>query len=432
MEYIELLDQLEEYFRAGEKDGEERIGVEIEHFVVDQNTLQTITYQEEDGIEDLLAQLQDKGWQGEKEDGHLVRLFSDQADITLEPGGQLEIGIYPCGKINCLEEVYQQFLQDVIPVLEEHNYYLLTLGYQVESKIDEIDWNPKKRYKIMSDYFEQKGQYAHNMMKGTAAFQIALDYQNEEDFVNKFRVASALSPIFSVLLDNSPIFEGEIYKDHALRTLIWNNTDQTRTGIVNKAFADEFDYRKYAEYILTREPILIKDGESYKATSTKTNREIFAKKDFNQDKLEHILTMVFPDVRAKQFIEIRMADSLPPELSFALVAFWKGLFYNQSNLEKVVELIVKFSLADILQAKEEIIEQGLKTKVGDYSILEIAKQIVNWSKEGLSENEIEYLKPLENLISNKKTPASNLKERLKSMSKKEAIRDSILNYKVDI
>ncbi|AGB41337.1 gamma-glutamylcysteine synthetase [Halobacteroides halobius DSM 5150] len=429
MEYRELLNELESYFRVGETE-EQKIGVEIEHFVVDKNGLRTITYQEQNGIEDLLYQLQAKGWQGKKEEGNLIQLSSSQADITLEPGGQVELGIYPCAEIKELEEVYDQFLQDLIPILEEYNYYLISLGYQPASKINQIAWNPKQRYKIMSDYFNEKGQYAHNMMKGTAAFQIALDYESEQDFIDKFRVANFLSPVLSILLDNAPIFEGQIYDKQALRTLIWNHTDPTRTGVVQESFASDFDYRKYAEYILSKESILIKQDKSYQATGSQTNRQVFAQRDFCLQDLEHILTMVFPDVRAKQFIEIRMADSLPPELSFALVSFWKGLFYNQASLDKAVNFSKLFRLEDVLEAKEAIIKQGVKTKLGDYDILEIASKYINWAKAGLKEVELEYLKPLEELVRERKTPASRLKERLRQENKKEAIKPCILNYKL--
>ncbi|GAB6138418.1 glutamate--cysteine ligase [Halanaerobaculum tunisiense] len=430
MEYIELLDQLEDYFRAGETK-EEKIGIEIEHFIVAQDTLETITYQEENGIEDLLYNLQDKGWQGEEEAGHLIKLYSNQADITLEPGGQLEIGIYPCGEINQLEEVYFNFLEDLIPILEEHNYYLVTLGYQPESKIADIAWNPKRRYKIMSKYFQEKGDYAHNMMKGTAAFQIALDYRSEADFVKKFKVASVLSPVLGILVDNAPIFEGEIYERQALRTLIWNNTDQTRTGIVNKSLVSDFNYRKYAEYILTREPILIKQGASYQATGDQTNREIFANQELNQQQLEHILTMVFPDVRAKQFIEVRMADSLPPKLSFALVAFWKGLFYDQTSLQQVTDLVDQFSLVDVLTAKEDIIQEGLEAQLGKQSILEVAQEVIKLAQAGLDKQEVDYLTPLLELVEEERTYAGKLKERLEHHSKEEVIKDVIINDKVD-
>ena len=46
------------------------------------------------------------------------------------------------------------------------------------------------------------------------------------------------------------------------------------------------------------------------------------------------LTMVFPDVRLKKFIEIRMPDALPYPFNLAVTALVKGIFYDTQMLEK--------------------------------------------------------------------------------------------------
>ncbi|TDX46451.1 glutamate--cysteine ligase [Orenia marismortui] len=423
-----LRDKLLNYFKAGE-DQIERIGTEIEHFIVEKDTLRTISYQTEGGIEEILKLLEKKGWQGEEEQGKLIALKSSQADITLEPGGQFEVGISPQDNIKELEDIYFDFLDDVIPILEAKNYYLITLGYQADSKISEIEWNSKERYKIMSNYLAKTGKYAHNMMKGTAALQVALDYKNEEDFIRKFRIANTLSPVLGSILDNSPFFEGKVYDKQALRTKIWSNTDNERTGIVQEAFDDDFGYEKYADYILSRKPILIKSNGQYIATFEKSNYDIFAERDLGKEELEHILTMVFPDVRAKQFIEIRMADSLPPKYSFAVIALWKGLFYNSLILEKIYQFIRQFSLEDVLKARKMIMTKGIEASLGEYKMVEIGELLINWAQEGLTNGEDRYLEPLIDIISNKKTLANKIKSQLNN-GKKSSIRDCILNSMV--
>jgi glutamate--cysteine ligase len=57
--------------------------------------------------------------------------------------------------------------------------------------------------------------------------------------------------------------------------------------------------------------------------------------------------MVFPDVRVKKFIEIRMADALPYPYNMAVPALIKGIFYNQANLNKYYELSKALSDDDI-------------------------------------------------------------------------------------
>ncbi|OCL26688.1 glutamate--cysteine ligase [Orenia metallireducens] len=426
MKSKDLKEKLISYFRAGECQIES-LGMEIEHFVVEKDTLKSVGYREIGGVKEVLKELEKKGWEGQKEGGKLIGLKSAKADITLEPGGQLEIGISPQEKIEDLKKIYLNFLDDIIPILEEKGYWLINLGYQLHSKIEEIDWNAKERYKMMSNYLAKTGKYAHNMMKGTSALQVALDYKDEEDFIKKFRIANTLSPVLSSLLDNSPFFESEVYEGQALRTVIWDNTDNERCGIVKEAFDDDFGYEKYAEYILSRRPILIKSGGEYIPTFEQNNYQIFAKREFDTEELEHILTMVFPDVRAKQFIEIRMADSLPPEYSFAVVALWKGLFYNQEVLDKAYNFIRKFSLADVLSARKEIINRGIEAYLGEYKMVEIGQKLLDWVKLSLKPDEVRYLSPLLAIINSKETLANKVKKELKLKGKREVIKGHILN-----
>jgi len=429
MKSKELKEKLITYFRAGECEIES-LGMEIEHFVVERDTLKSIGYRKVGGVKEVLKALEKKGWEGQKEGGKLIGLKSSKADITLEPGGQLEIGISPQEKIEDLKKIYLDFLEDIIPILEKKGYWLINLGYQLHSKIKEIEWNAKERYKIMSDYLAKTGKYAHNMMKGTAALQVALDYRDEEDFIKKFRVANTLSPVLSSLLDNSPFFEGGVYEGQALRTVIWDNTDDERCGIVKEAFDEDFGYKKYAEYILSRRPILIKSRGEYISTLDKNNYQIFENREFGTEELEHILTMVFPDVRAKQFVEIRMADSLPPEYSFAVVALWKGLFYNQKVLDKVYNFIREFTLAEVLSARKEIIDKGIEAYLGEYKVVEIGEKLLDWVKLSLAEDEVGYLAPLVDIIKSRETLANKAKKELKLKSKREVIEDHILNLSI--
>ena len=47
------------------------------------------------------------------------------------------------------------------------------------------------------------------------------------------------------------------------------------------------------------------------------------------------LTTVFPEVRLKNFIELRGADGGPWSRVCALPAFWTGILYDEDNLDTV-------------------------------------------------------------------------------------------------
>ena len=54
------------------------------------------------------------------------------------------------------------------------------------------------------------------------------------------------------------------------------------------------------------------------------------------DEVFHAMSMVFPDVRLKSYVEIRPADSMPIPYVLAYAALIKGLFYGKSSLETLV------------------------------------------------------------------------------------------------
>lgn len=432
MEYNRQINEIANYLRNGEKKIEDfRVGIEFEHFVIDKDTLKTIPYYGENGVGKTLMELEKQGWKGKYEGEYILELNKDNKTITLEPGSQLELSIEANKNIDIIEKSYMEFLEEIIPVLDKKNQGLIATSYHPQTKIEEIKILPKKRYDLMFNYFKTKGKHAHNMMKGTAALQVSLDYKSEEDYRRKFRIANALSPVLYALFDNGFYFEGERWDKYNLRTHIWNNCDNDRSGIVHGALEDDFSYEKYAEYVLNGPPIfIIKNGEIV-PTGDKKVKDIFDPLNYDINELEHLLTMFFPDVRTKKYIEIRMMDSIPYPLNFAVVALLKGIFYNEDNLDKIYNYIENITIEDVKKAKEDIIENGLKGKLKDKSVLEIGKWLVDLAKEGLDKEEVEYLLPIEGMIFSETNPYGITEEK-SEVNKKSALSWCLLNNLVEV
>lgn len=405
MNYNRQIEEIAKYIRNGEKRTDEfKVGVEFEHFVVDKDSLKTISYYGDGGVGETLNNLTTKGWKGNFEDHYILGADKSGKVITLEPGSQLELSLRAEKHIKELENGYKEFLIGILPLLESKNQGLMTTGYHPVTKINEIKILPKKRYDIMFNYFKDKGSHAHNMMKGTAALQVSLDYSSEDDYKRKFRVANALSPVLFTLFDNSCYFEGEIFNKKSLRAYIWNNCDNNRAGIVDNALTDDFGYDEYARYILNRPPIFVlKDGK-VEFTGERLVRDIFNPEDYKKEELEHILTMFFPDVRTKKYIEIRMMDSVPYPLNFSAIALWKGLLYDEGNLNIVYDYIKDITIEDVRKAKDEMMDKGLNTYYKDKTILETGKWLVEIAKKGLDTEEAKYIYPLENMLNEGKNP----------------------------
>ncbi len=281
-----------------------------------------------------------------------------------------------------IETEYLQFLGDVIPILEDQKQILVCMGYHPQSKIADIAFIPNSRCKYMSDYFRSRGRFAINMMKGTASMQVAVEYTSESDYAKKFRVANGFSSVISAMFDNSPFFEGELWEKSALRVFIWKNCDSDRCGIVKGALGDNFGYSDYAKYVLNVPPIFVVDGKSTRYTGETPFRDLFDRVNDLTQEIEHMLAMVYPDVRTKQFLEIRMADSVPYPLNLAGAALWKGLLYNKWSLESADALLDGLKAEDVQRSKDNVIDAGLKASLGSRSLHDLGTTIIAYDRQG--------------------------------------------------
>ena len=427
MDYQKQINEIEKHFIKNSKTVDDfKIGVEFEHFVVYKDSLKTVSYYGENGVAETLHDLEKIGYKGSYEGEYILGLEKGNKVITLEPGSQFELSIKAQKHIKEIEREYLEFFDDLVPILESKNQQIMAVGYHPETKIEEIKLLPKKRYDFMFNYFKTAGSMAHNMMKGTSALQVSLDYGSEEDYLKKFRVANALSPVIYAMFDNGLYFEGEQYDKHNIRALIWKNCDIDRSGVVPSALKDDFSFRKYAEYVLNVPPILIaKDGD-VESTGKLLVKDVLDVENYSTEELEHLLTMVFPDVRTKRYIEIRMMDSVPYPLNLSAIALWTGLLYNEAVLNKAYEYIKDITIEDVNAAKLEMMDKGLLAKLKDKTLLEMGKHIVNLAKEGLSKEDVKYIIPLEGMLEAGKNPYEITKDRL-YMGKKNALKWTVLN-----
>ncbi|KJF26201.1 glutamate--cysteine ligase [Clostridium aceticum] len=416
MQYEKQVNAIVEFIKAGEKERNDfKLGVEIEHIVVKKESFDSVTYYEEEGIETILKKLALQGaYKPTYEDKYLLGLESDTEVITLEPGGQLEISMPPTMDIREIEANYLRFLKKVIPIVDEQNQLLMAIGYHPRTSIEEVPFNPKPRYQYMADYFKAKGKYAHNMMKGTASLQVVIDYENEEDFVKKFKVANFLSPLLHLITDNAPIFEGKLFEKHSIRNIIWENTDQERSSIVPGTFKSKFGYKEYAEYILNTPPIFIMKEGVFTPTYDKKAKDLIDPYNITNEEISHLLSMVFPDVRVRKYIEIRMGDALPYPLNLGYIALIKGIFYNDIALEYLYEMANNIEEEKVRQAKKDIVEKGFEGRYKCKVIMDFIPVLFDLAKKGLQEEEKAYLKTLENLTRHEKTPALLSKRLIKS------------------
>ena len=101
-------------------------------------------------------------------------------------------------------------------------------------------------------------------MLRTCTIQVNLDYSAQIDMVRKFKTATTLQPIITALFCNSPFYEGRPSGFLSMRTEVWRNTDNARSGIPVCLFEEDFGYEKWVDYLLSVPMYFVhRDGKYY-------------------------------------------------------------------------------------------------------------------------------------------------------------------------
>ncbi|MGB1208314.1 MAG: glutamate--cysteine ligase, partial [Paracoccaceae bacterium] len=231
---IEHHAQLAEYMESGCKPASDwRIGTEHEKFGYCKDTLQPLPYEGDRSIHAVLSGLRDRyGWDPVTEGGHLIGLTKDGANISLEPGGALELSGAPLETIHQTCDEVNDHLREVKSIADEIGVGFIGLGAAPEWSHDEMPLMPKGRYKLMDAYMNTVGTMGTTMMRRTCTVQVNLDFASEADMVQKLRVALALQPVATALFANSPFFEGKVNGHKSWRSRVWRDLDADRTGML--------------------------------------------------------------------------------------------------------------------------------------------------------------------------------------------------------
>src|SRR5574341_1824335 len=380
MSVIEKNQELEAYFHdAGKPRDRWRVGTEYEKVGIDRSTAKAIPYFGRRGVEYILRELMERfGWEPEEQEGHIVALSRDKAQITLEPGGQIELSGEPCESIHCTYAEFNQHIRELLEVSEPLGVIFLGLGMQPISSVDEIEWVPKKRYRIMAPYMPKVGKLGQRMMKQTATVQANIDYSDEKDAMAKFRAAMGLAPLVTAMFANSPISDGQLNGYRSFRGHIWTDTDKARCGLLRFAFDPNVSFARYVEYALDVPMYLvIRDGKYLDFTGVTFRRFLSHGHQGHQAAIEDWelhLTTLFPEVRIKRYMEVRSADSQPPELMPALPALIKGALYDPDCLQASWDLVKGWSWDERMELYHDSHRHALAARIRRTSLLDRSEE----------------------------------------------------------
>ena len=425
---IERHEQLAEYLADGCKPKEDwRIGTEHEKFGYCKDTLKPLPYAGERSILAVLEGLRDgHGWDPLIEGGNLIGLTKDGANISLEPGGQLELSGAPLETIHQTCDEVNDHLRDVKDISDKIGVGFIGLGAAPIWSHEDMPLMPKGRYKLMDGYMQKVGTMGTTMMRRTCTVQVNLDFGSEADMVQKLRVALALQPVATALFANSPFLDGKVNGHKSWRSRVWRDLDADRTGMLPFVFEEGFGFERWVEYALDVPMYFVyRDGQYINALGQSF-------RDFLQGKLPALpgetptlsdwadhLTTVFPEARIKKFIEMRGADGGPWRRLCALPAFWVGLLYDQSALDAAWDLVKGWDAETREALRVAASIDGLQAEVAGIRMHDLAREAVAISEAGLKArarpgagglvpDETHFLNALKESIDSGQVPADEL------------------------
>ena len=363
-----------------------RIGSEHERFIyeVAPNPEKTpeqgahhrhLQWQGERGIRAFLEEYARRhNWRVAREGDEPVMLTdsASEANITLEPGGQIELSGAPLHNLHQVAQETELYSQTTGALAQEFGARFLGLGAAPEWTVADMPTVPKQRYRIMRPLLEKSGHYGLELMHLSATIQVNLDFCDEQDFMEKFQVSLALQPLATALFANSPFFLGKAAGRMSMRMAFWDETDPARCLAPDFLFLEGAGLADYARWALSVPMFFMRTGNDYVMTKNSTFADFLngTAQDTNGDPLprrptygdwEDHLGALFPPVRAKRWLEMRGTDGGCRASVVALAAFWTGMLYDSESRQAGLHLSHALAQGELARLRQEVQFHGLTT-----------------------------------------------------------------------
>jgi glutamate--cysteine ligase len=248
--------------------------------------------------------------------------------ITLEPGGQVEISTLPLpGLARALPAAAADFAA-LSAALREAGIEPVARGLDPLRAPERVLDRP--RYAAMEAYFDLEGFAGRTMMCSTAAVQVNVETGRAADVAARWHLAHAVGPLLVAMFAHSPVPGGGGCGPRSARQQVWSVMDPSRTAPAHgpvlaadgaaSPIADPVeDWLRYA--LAARVMMIRVTPERCMPVDGPLGSEVFTFAAWMErghelgwptiDDFEYHLTTLFPPVRPRGWLELRMLDALP-------------------------------------------------------------------------------------------------------------------------
>ncbi len=189
-------------------------------------------------------------------------------------------------------------------------------------------------------------------------------------------------------------------------------------------FEDGMGFERYVDYALDVPMYFVYRDGDYIDVAGASFREFLdgeldalpGEKPNEADWTDHVSTL-FPEVRMKQFLEMRGADGGAWRGICALPAFWTGLLYDTNALDAAWDIVKDWSGEERQRLRDAVPRQALSAPFRAGTVLDVARQCVDIAHAGLAararldasgNDETQFLHTVEDIAATGRTPAETL------------------------
>jgi glutamate--cysteine ligase len=238
------------------------------------------------------------------------------ATLTVEPGGQLELSSAPAVTLGELVEVTGRDLTALRDAAAAADLELC--GYGLDPLRPPRRVVDLPRYAAMEKFFDRDGPWGRQMMCGTASVQVCLDAGDdgtgESGYRSRWRLLHAIGPVLVAAFANSPLRQGRPTGWRSARQQVWANMDPGRTRAPS---ADGDPRDAWAAYALDAKLMCVREPGStdWTAPPGLTFRDWVRDggsgplRPPTPEDLDYHLSTLFPPVRPRGHMELRMIDA---------------------------------------------------------------------------------------------------------------------------
>jgi glutamate--cysteine ligase len=297
-----------------------KVGAELEWLVNDSaNPLLPVPF---DRVRDVLRSLERPG------------ILPGAGLLTLEPGGQVELSTAPAPNLTDCVAAASGDLAVMRAAFAAAG--LVLTGHGLDQARHSIRVLDLPRYAAMERFFDRRGPWGRVMMCSTASVQVCVDAGGDDQtplgYPFRWRLLHALGPVLVAAFANSPLRRGRPTGWKCTRQLVWSRIDPGRTAAPAGAEpcprpaadtdprSDWVRYAMDADVLCLRgpngRPWAVPEGLTFRDWLRGTGQGCTVQGSTGQcppgptaDDLSYHLSTLFPPVRARGHLELRMIDA---------------------------------------------------------------------------------------------------------------------------